>query len=196
MAKSQQLEVYAAPVLDGPLIGHAHGLHILRQAVRHQGVLRTDGDVVKQILLHEVPVALGMVGGKALVLIQIHRPHAGKVQKARLLPRRQLAVQGNRGGAGGQAQHAGGLGGQDLLKLIRRQTAHLRGGLRLQYLQVQHDLPPFAGKFCLRRIFIVEQFDAAHRLTFFLPSYTKPEENATSVLPCLSPVSPLRHRMA
>ena len=99
--------------------------------------------MVEQVLLHEAAVALGMVGGQTLVLVQIHGADPGEVDKPRLFTGDQLPVQGNRGGAGGQAQHAGGLGADQLLKTVSGQTGGVLRRPGLENVEVQHDLSPF-----------------------------------------------------
>ena len=60
MTDAQQLQIDAAQTFDPLLIFPAGRRHILPQTVGHKGVLRPDGYMIKQLLLHEVPVGLGM----------------------------------------------------------------------------------------------------------------------------------------
>ena len=103
-------------------------------------------DVVEQVLLHETAVALRMVGGKSLVLVQIHGAHAGEVDAPRLLPGDQFPVQGDGSGAGGKTQHAGGFGAEQFLKTVRRQTSRLFGVFRLADVQMQHSFSPLLSE--------------------------------------------------
>ena len=63
VANAEQLDIYAAPVFNLALIRPAHGGDIVSKAVRNDSVLRFDGDMVKQVFLHEAAVAL-RVGGR------------------------------------------------------------------------------------------------------------------------------------
>ena len=55
---AEQLDIYAAPVFNLALIRPAHGGDIVSKAVRNDSVLRFDGDMVKQVFLHEPAVSL------------------------------------------------------------------------------------------------------------------------------------------
>ena len=48
--------------------------------------------MVKQVMLHKVTVALLVLGGKARILIQIHRGNPGKIQLTRLILLNQLGI--------------------------------------------------------------------------------------------------------
>ena len=58
VADAEQLDIHAAPVLDLPLVRLAHGGDIRGQAVGNDGVFGLDGNMVKQIFLHEPAVSL------------------------------------------------------------------------------------------------------------------------------------------
>ena len=72
-------------------------------------VVGADIDVLEQVLLHEIPVALLMGAGQAAVFVQVDGGHLGKIQIALVVPVDQLCIGAHRGAAGGQAQHAVGL---------------------------------------------------------------------------------------
>ena len=74
--------------------------------------------MVKQIFLHKPAVALRMVGGKALVLVQIGRAHTAEIDQTGLFAGDQLAVQRQRGRAGGKTDDAGRLGMDDGFKSL------------------------------------------------------------------------------
>ena len=80
--------------------------------------------MVKQVGLHEIAVALLMMGGQAQILIQIHGANLCKAQIALLKPLHQLLVSAHGGSPGGQSQHTvrliNDLGGDD----IGRPAAH------------------------------------------------------------------------
>ena len=65
-----------------------------------------------------------MIGGKAHILVQIHRGDLGEVQIALFIPFDQLLIGPHRAGAGGKTQNTVGLqkdlGGDD----VGRGTAH------------------------------------------------------------------------
>ena len=56
-------------------------------------------------MVHKIPVALIIVAGEALVLVQIHRGNLGEVKAPLLIAVYQLFVGSLRSGACGQAQH-------------------------------------------------------------------------------------------
>ncbi|MFR1990367.1 MAG: hypothetical protein ACLS3C_10025 [Oscillospiraceae bacterium] len=58
VANAEQLDIYATPVFNLALIRPAHGGDIVSKAVRNDSVLRFDGDMVKQVFLHEPAVSL------------------------------------------------------------------------------------------------------------------------------------------
>ena len=74
--------------------------------------------MVEEVVLHEVAVALVVVGGQALVLIQIYAADLLEAELALPVPVGQIPVGPHGGGTGSQPQHAGGivgdLGGDDL----------------------------------------------------------------------------------
>ena len=122
VTNAQQLQIDAAPLLDLLLVSAAHGFHILSEAVGHDGALLVDVDVLEEILVHEVAVALGMVAGKALVLIQVGGTNAGEIQLAGFAAAHQLAVERQGGGAGGKAEEASGL-------FLQKGGIHVSGAL-------------------------------------------------------------------
>ena len=106
MAHAQHLDVNAAQVPDD-LVVPAAGLPRVRgQAVRHVGVGGVDIDVVEEVGLHEIAVALVMGGGQADILVQVYRAHPGEAQISLLVPLHQLTVGPDGRGARGQPQHA------------------------------------------------------------------------------------------
>ena len=64
--------------------------------------------MVKQVLVHEAPIAFRVLLGQAAVLVQIHGGHLGEIQVALVVPLHQLGVGPHRGAARCQAQHAVG----------------------------------------------------------------------------------------
>ena len=100
VTETEQLDVHAAPVFDPTLVGFAHGGDVGGKAVRDNGVFGLDGNVVKQVFLHEAAVALRVVGRKTLVLVEVCGADARKVELACLFTRDQLTVERQRRRAG------------------------------------------------------------------------------------------------
>ena len=138
MADAKQLDVHAAPVLDLALVGFAHGGDVGGQTIGDDGIFGLDGNVVKQVFLHEAAVALRVVGRKTLVLVEVCGANARKVELASLFAGDQLAVQWQRGRAGGKAHDAGGLGVDDSLKFVGSRLSHFFGCFDFDDIQVQH----------------------------------------------------------
>ena len=109
MAHAQQLEVNAAQLRNEFIIGRTLGIGVLGQAVEHVGVLRMDVNMVEEIVLHEIAVALLMVGGQPEVLVQVDGAGLREGQVALLIPLHKLLIEPYGGTAGGQTQHAVGL---------------------------------------------------------------------------------------
>ena len=65
--------------------------------------------MVKQVAVHEAPIALGVLLRQAAVLVQIDGRDLGEVDIALVVPLDQLLVGAHGGAAGGQTQHAVGL---------------------------------------------------------------------------------------
>ena len=110
-ADAQQLEIHIAPGADIGVVVGAEGSGVLCQAVGHPGVLRENVHVVKEVALHEIAVALVVVGGQAHILVQVDGAHVLKAKAALFIPVHQILVGPLGGGAGGQAQQAGGVVG-------------------------------------------------------------------------------------
>ena len=108
-AQAQQLQVGVAQGADQLVIPGALGVGVGGQTVGHMGLGNVDIDVVEEVGLHEVTVALVMRRGQPLVLVQIHGLDFLEAEVALLVPDSQLLVGTHGGGTGGQAQHAVGL---------------------------------------------------------------------------------------
>ena len=136
IADAQQLQVGHAALVDlgfqlsGVGFGIAH-------ALGHVGVGLVDVDVVEQVGIHEVAIALVMGAGDAAVLIQVHGVHSGEVHLAGLVGFDELLVHGHRGTTGGQAQLAGGL----LIHELADHIGHVRaaGVVALGHNYLNHD---------------------------------------------------------
>jgi hypothetical protein len=65
-----------------------------------------DVHVVEQVLVHEAPIAFGMLFGQAAVLVKVDGGDFGEVEVALVVPLHQLRIRAHRGAAGRQTQHA------------------------------------------------------------------------------------------
>ena len=108
-ADPQDLQIDAARVLDHLFVALATGLEVRRPAVGH---MRLGGDkvqVLEQILLHEVAVALRMVLRQADVFIQVEGGDLGKVEPFFAMQANQFPIHAQGRSARGKSQHASGL---------------------------------------------------------------------------------------
>ena len=64
-----------------------------------------DVDVVEQILVHEIAIALVVGAVQADVFVEVIGIHIGEVQLLRVAAARELLIHGHGRGAGGQTQH-------------------------------------------------------------------------------------------
>ena len=94
VANAQKLQVGRAALahlglqLGGVGLGVAH-------AAGHKGVCLVDVDMVEQVRVHKIAVALVVRAGQAAVFIQVHRVHGGKIHLAGLVHLGQLLVNGH-----------------------------------------------------------------------------------------------------
>ena len=144
-ANAQQLEVRVPKGLDVGVIGGALLSGVGGHAVGHTGILGEDIHMIKQIALHEVAVALIVVGGQPFVLVQVDGADVLEAEDAGLAPVSQALVSADRGGAGGQAQHAG--------RIVGDLRCHNLGGAAAYGLVVfltknLHNKHSFAIRFC------------------------------------------------
>ena len=101
-------QVDAAVGSDLCLIAGAFPFGIVGHAVEDIDILRLHVyQMVKEIVVHEVPVALVMLVGQAQVLVHVEGDHVGEGQFPRLVHPRQFLVHADGGGTGGQAQYEG-----------------------------------------------------------------------------------------
>ena len=104
-ADTQHLDINAADFVQHGLVGGAGLIHIRRVAIRHMDIGLVNIDMVKQIHIHEVMIALVVLGSQGIILIQVVGADFGKVQKARLVKSDELLVGAHGGRTGGQTQH-------------------------------------------------------------------------------------------
>ena len=93
VAQAQKLQVNAASEQDGSLVSIACGLSVGVGAIGHMRVLGAHVDLAEQVLLHEVVVALLVIGRQAAIFVQIERCNAREVDALGFVAR-------------GQTQHA------------------------------------------------------------------------------------------
>jgi hypothetical protein len=69
------------------------------------GVGQVDVDVPKEVLVHEVAVALVMIGREADILIEVESGDAAEIQVLLLVHAHEFPVKALRRAAGGEAEH-------------------------------------------------------------------------------------------
>src|SRR5699024_7451666 len=125
VADAQQLQVNAAHRMDDLIVALAFFRRVQVGAVGQVDAVVVDVDVVKEMLVHEMPVALRIVPLQAPVFVQVHGGHFGEIQVALLVPVDQLVVDAEGGAAGGQAEYAGGLHGDLRRDDVGRFAGHI-----------------------------------------------------------------------
>ena len=102
---AENLQIDAPRLLDALFVRGASGFKVVGHAVRHMNPRRVDACRAKEMLLHETPVTLRVVGRQSHVLVQVERGDPGKIQALLVAKRNQAAVQANRGTAGSAPEH-------------------------------------------------------------------------------------------
>ena len=98
--------------------------------------------MVEKVLLHEVAIALVMLGGQATVLVQVERGDLLEADTVGLEVLHQVGIQPDGRGASGQAQRGSRVHDQLGGDQIRRATAHILVGLLDEQLHVMPFLSP------------------------------------------------------
>ena len=142
VAQTQQLQVDATGFADGLLVRLASSLCIRIGAVGDARCLGVDVDMVEKVLLHEVAIALVVLGGQAAVLVQVERGNLLEADTVGLEVLHQVGIQPDGRGAGGQAQRGSRVHDQLGGDQIRRATAHILVGLLDEQLHVMPFLSP------------------------------------------------------
>ena len=109
-ANPQHLQIDAATFLDPPFVPGAEGLVVVGRARGHVDILPRHVDLLEEVLVHEVVVALEMILRQAHVLVEIEGGYLGEVEPLVLVHADQLFVEAQRRGSGRQPQHGVGLG--------------------------------------------------------------------------------------
>ena len=120
VADSQQLQVNAARLPDGSIVGAGGSLRVGGVSIRDVDVFRRHVDMAEQLLPHEEMVGAGMLRRKALVFIQIEADGPGKIKITRLVHGNQVLVGAHGRGAGGKAKNA--------VRLVQQLCGHQRSG--------------------------------------------------------------------
>ena len=117
-ADAEKLEVDTAERMDELVVVVALGLPVGGKTVRDICAVFIDVDMVKEIMVHEIAVALFMLRRKAAVFVEIYRADILEIQIALFIPFDQLAVHAERRRTGCKSQDRIGLlndlGGNDI----------------------------------------------------------------------------------
>ena len=112
-ADAEDLKVNAAGVFDGLFVG----LTMLPEvslgdgAVGDVDVVGVDVDVVEELVVHEVPVALRVLATEADVLVEVEGDDASEGEAVFGVEATEFLVEVDRGGTGGEAEDGGELFG-------------------------------------------------------------------------------------
>ena len=104
--KTQKLQVHTAKRLDQLFISRTLCLTVRLHSIRQVCFLRIDIHLIKQILMHEIIIALIVRTRKSLVLIQVHRIHLRKIQISRLILLDKILICSDRRRTCCKPQHA------------------------------------------------------------------------------------------
>ena len=108
-ADTQQLHVNAADLVQHSLVRGAGLVHVLSIAVRNMYVVFVDVDMVEQIVIHEVMIALIVGGLQRIVFIQIVGSNLAEIQSAFVVHTNQFFIGTNGRRTGSQTQNRIGL---------------------------------------------------------------------------------------
>ena len=129
----QQLQIDAAGGADLGLVAPQLGVHLVAGEVpaRDADLLPRDVELGEQILPHEPVVGVQAPRVHGVVLVEVERRDPREAEPVMPMQADQLAVDADRGGAGGQPEHraaaGGGLGAHDLRDPARHQAAQIVG---------------------------------------------------------------------
>ena len=106
VADAEQLQIDAAERLNKALIAHSLFFKVICVAVRHMCVRLVDIHVVKEVVVHEIAVAVRVRIVQTAVFVEVYGAHFGKVQYAVLITLYKIFVGANRRRACCKTQHA------------------------------------------------------------------------------------------
>ncbi len=111
-ADAENLKVDAADGVDFVFVGFAVGEDLIRGdgARGDVDVFGGDVDVVEELLAHEAGVAFGVVGGEAVVFVEVEGDDVLEAEFFLAVEADEFAVEGDGGGAGGEAEDGGAAG--------------------------------------------------------------------------------------
>ena len=92
VADAEELQVDAAHGFDECGVTLALLLRIHLHTVRKMSALHREIHMIEQILMHEVVVALIVVAGQALILVEVHGADLREIEITLLIPLHQLLV--------------------------------------------------------------------------------------------------------
>ena len=105
VSQAKKLQIHTAGRTDHFFISCTLFLRIQVHTVRKMSSLRINIHIVKQIMIHEIKIALIIFSRQSLVLVQIDRCYITKIQITLLIPFNELFVGSDRCGTGSQTQH-------------------------------------------------------------------------------------------
>ena len=143
--QAQKLQIDAAGLRDCLLVSVARRLGIIHRAVGYMCLLDVDIDVVEEVVLHEVTVALVVSSRQAAIFVEIERLRIREADLARVARAHELGIQANRGRARREAEDAVRLRLQLLRDHVRRGNAHLLIVFGNHYVHVSFPFQPAAS---------------------------------------------------
>ena len=125
MSKTQQLQINTAHGCDHFIVFLTGFLTVRLCAIRQMGVCRINIYMRKQIVMHEVVIALLVLLGQALVLIQVYTSYVGEIVVAIFIACYQIFVSADRCGTGCQTQYAVRLVDDQCTNIVCSFSAHI-----------------------------------------------------------------------
>ena len=144
-AGAAEEQVDAAIRSDLRFVTSAFGFQISRHAVENVHVFRRDVDVVKEVVMHEEPVALMMGLRQADVFVHVERDNVLEADFASLVVLDEACIDAEGGGTGGEAED------ERLVALVVVDGGHDMVGCPFAHLVVvllDDDLHDFLPAFC------------------------------------------------
>ena len=124
VSQSEKLKIDTACFTDDFVISGAGMFAVRIRTVRYEGSGLVDIDVIEEICIHKITIALIVVPGKTSVFVQVHRSYSGKVQIPFVIPFDQLFVGADWCGTGGKTQYTVRLHNHLSCNYICRFAAH------------------------------------------------------------------------
>ncbi len=102
---AKKLQIWISCLCDKPIVGLACSLSIKIGPVRDMRTREVDIDVIKEILAHEVVIALRVVMRQPAVLVEVIRTYLRKINVTLAIPLNELLIGAYRRGSCRQAQN-------------------------------------------------------------------------------------------